>query len=183
MYANTTSGNPTHFLRAIELIEDGRKRYSVPSENWPYPTRYRFGTPCEKYYAEIWADGMDWQASYWIIEEANLENPQVYPLLIFYENRDRENFFDYDFQLLLEACMWYRRDKFWIKHNDIGMYSDMVWPYLRLLELEPSAHFHMVKAYFEHASQPRVPFLININFIPEIYRNDEPISYSGGRSL
>jgi hypothetical protein len=181
MNANTVSRNPTHFLRGVELIENGRQQYNVSSENWPYPTRYNLGSPCERYYAEIWVDGMDWQPSYWIIEEVNLENPKVYPLLIFYENRDREIFNDYDFEMLVTGCMWYRRDKFWVKHNNLGMFTDIVWPYLYLLETDYSAHFHMVKAYFEHASQPRVPFFINMNFIPEEFRKVKSTSNSGGK--
>lgn len=179
MYANTVSQNPTYFLRAVELIKQARKDFNVPSENWPHPTIYSCGTPCERYYAEIWVDGMDWQASYWIIEEADLDNPHIYPLLVFYENRDREIF--QDFGEFVKACMWYRRDLLWTNHDDLGYYTDSIWPFLRILEIKPSAHEHMVKAYFEHASQPRVPFLINLNFIPEEYRVSDMRIMPGGK--
>ena len=58
---NTVSSYSTHFLRAVELIKKARETYKVPSENWPYPTQYRFGIPNDNYYAEVWTDGMDWQ--------------------------------------------------------------------------------------------------------------------------
>ena len=83
---NTVNREPTHFMRAYELIEKARSDFKVPSENWPHPLATRFGIPNDCYYAEIWVDGMDWQPSYWIIEEAKLDKPKIQPLLIFNHN-------------------------------------------------------------------------------------------------
>ena len=91
---NTVSKHPTHFLRAVELIKKAREEFRVPSENWPHPTDYKFGIPNDRYYAEIFTDGMDWQPSYWVIEDKQLEKPQIQPFVIFEYNEDREKFND-----------------------------------------------------------------------------------------
>jgi len=167
---NTVSEHPTHFLRAVELITNARKHFEISSENWPYPSKYRLGCPNEWYYAEIWTDGMDWQPSYWILEEKKLENPQVYPFIVFKENLHREIFNDYDFSQLISAALWYRRDKFWVKHSDLGMYTDIVWPFLHVINKSDIAKkSKLTKVYFEHASQQRVYFLMNLDFIPPEY--------------
>jgi hypothetical protein len=184
---NTTSKHPTHFLRAVELIIFGRNYFSVPSENWPYPTEYRLGCPNEWYYAEIWSDGMDWQPTYWVIEEKKLENPQVQPFIIFKENLHRELFNDYDFDKLIKASLWYRRDKFWVHNNDLGYYTDAVWPNLNVIDMNNTAKkSKLTKVYYEHASQQRIYFLMNLDFIPSEYwkfkRLDKGDSIpSGGR--
>lgn len=176
---NTTSLYPTHFLRAVELIYNARDKYSVPSENWPHPLRYRFGSPCERYYAEIWVDGMDWQPSYWVIEEKSLEKPQAHPFIIFEDNSDREKFIEYDFDQLIKACLYYRRDKYWVNHNDWGVYTDMVWPFLHMVSDDIS--FVKMKMYqFEHASQENVKFWLNDQFIPEEYRGRKRKSNRSG---
>jgi len=169
---NTVSSNQTHFLRAVELITNAREHFGVPSENWPYPTTYRFGCPNEWYYAEIWTDGMDWQPSYWVLEEKELEKPQINPFIIFKENYHREIFNDYDFSELIKASLWYRRDRFWVKNNDLGVYTDMVWPFLNVIDKSKTAsRSKLTKVYFEHASQQRVYFLMNLDFIPPEYRS------------
>ena len=167
---NTTSKTPTHFLRGVELIYNGMEEYNIPSENWPSPTGYTFGSPQQRYYAEIWVNGMDWQPTYWIIEEKELEKPTVYPLIIFSDNEDRSAFDDFDFGELLTACMQYRRDKFWVKHDDLSIYSDTVWPFLNIFTKKPLTFKCMKDCYFQHASQPLVTFSMNLEFIPELYR-------------
>ena len=166
---NTTSKHPTHFLRAIELIKKAREDFSVPSENWPYPTSYRFGVPTDRYYAEIWTDGMDWQPSYWILEEMNYSKPQIEPLIIFEMNEDRMKFNDYDFCELVEGMMFYRRDEKWINKNDLGHYTDTAWPFL--FKVNDEVRYKTMKRYwFEHASQQQVTFWINETYIPKEYR-------------
>jgi len=171
LYANATSLYPTHFIRAVELIMDARDHYKVPSENWPHPTRFRFGSPCERYYSEIWIDGMDWQPSYWVIEEKNLERPEIYPFIIFDDDRERELFNDYDFDQLIKGAMYYRRDKYWINHNDLGVHTDMTWPYLKRVG-NVCKHECMYKYSYSHASQRPIEFLMNFDFIPEEYREE-----------
>ncbi len=166
---NTTSRNPTHFLRAVELIEKARGDFKVPSENWPHPSTSRFGIPNDRYYAEIWIDGMDWQPSYWIIEEKNLEKPQIQPLIVFNHHEERNTFNSWDFEDLLRAIMYYRREYIWLRKNDLGLYTESVWPFLTLFKDE--VRHEKMKAYaFEHASQPKVVFWLNEAFIPEVYR-------------
>lgn len=178
--ANTTSLYPTHFLRGVELIYKGMEEYGIPSENWPHPTRYKFGSPCERYYAEIWINGMDWQPTYWVIEEKNFENPQVYPFIVFDENKHRELFCDYDFDQLIRGSLHYRQDKFWVKHDDYGVATDLVWPFIKgngyMLK------FNTMKRYsVEHASQRYVEFWMNYEFIPEEYRDQQWKDYWNNR--
>ncbi|MFW9871654.1 MAG: hypothetical protein ACFFG0_01040 [Candidatus Thorarchaeota archaeon] len=167
IYANTTSDRPTHFLRAVELIVKAREKYNIPSENWPYPTRDRFGIPNDRYYAEVWTDGMDWQPSYWVIEEKNLEKPQVHPLIIFSENEHRMKFNEYDFSQLIRAALWYRRDEYFIKQNDLGYFTDSVWPFL--FTVKNTYNHALFEVYFQHASQERINFIMNSEFIPLEY--------------
>jgi len=165
---NTVNKYPTHFARGVELVLRGRKEFGVPSENWPHPIEDRFGVPNEMYYAEIWVDGMDWQPSYWVIEEKKLEKPQIQPFIIFKQNDDRSKFNDWDFSELIGASLWYRRDLFWVKQNDLSYYTDTVWPFLHVIDINDKAKYsNMSKVYFKHASQPRVEFLMNLDFIPE----------------
>lgn len=164
---NTTNKNPTHFLRAVELIERGRKLFGVPSENWPAPTRYKFGVPNDYYYSELWIDGMDWQPTYWAIEQFSYEDPIINPLLIFSNHTKRELFNEYDFEQMVMAMFHFRRDKFVLKLNDSTIYNDMVWPFLKLIDAEPRCGLIPVK--FSHASQNAVEFWVNHAFIPDEY--------------
>lgn len=166
---NTVSRHPTHFLRAVELIKKARSAFNIPSENWPHPSKYNFGSPNEQYYAEIWVDGMDWQPSFWIIEEHSLQKPEVNPLIIFDSHENRSVFNDWDFEDLIKAICWYRRDLFWVKQNDRGYYTDSVWPYLFRKD-DVGEHKYSTNYYFEHASQPEVKFWLNFDFIPREYR-------------
>ena len=165
---NTVSGYPTHFLRAVELIHNARKEFAVPSENWPNPTEYKFGVPNEHYYAEIWTDGMDWQPSYWIIEEHSLRKPEINPLIIFESHEDRILFREWYFKEFIKGILWYRRDLFWVQHNDLGYYTDSTWPYLFRENKAPNKYNS--NYCFEHVSQPEVKFWLNFDFIPKEYR-------------
>lgn len=166
---NTVSRRPTHFLRAVELIKRAREEFNVPSENWPHPTEYRFGIPNDHYYAEIWTDGMDYQPSYWVIEEFDLRKPKIQPLIIFEHNEQRNNFDDVYFSEFIHGMLYYRRDCKWIQKNDVGYFSDATWPFLNLYEDE--VRFQKMKLYsFKHASQIRVVFWLNESFVPEVYR-------------
>jgi len=161
---NTTSKYSTHFLAPIELIKEARDKFNIPSENWPFPTVYKLGTPRDKYYAEIWEDGMDWQNSYWIIETDNYADPACIPLVMFDDHENLNKFHSHDLQQLFQAIMYYRRDTLWIKQNDLGIFSDSVWPYLKK---EGSENKGLIKFTFEHASQPKTEFWLNPDFVPE----------------
>ena len=166
---NTTSKNPTHFLRAVELVGRAREEFGVPSENWPHPSSCRFGIPNDNYYAELWVDGMDWQPSYWIIEELNLRKPSIQPLIIFNYYDERMKFDESYFEEFMNGIMYYRRDYMWLKTNDLRYFTDSTWPFLSLFKDE--LRYRKMKLYsFEHASQPRVVFWLNEDFIPEVYR-------------
>jgi hypothetical protein len=168
---NTVNKYPTHFARGVELVIQARGKFNIPSENWPHPTEYKFGIPNDRYYAEIWVDGMDWQPSYWIIEEKNLEKPQIQPFIIFDSNENRHRFEDYDFSELIRASLWYRRDLFFIKQNDLSYFTDTVWPFLYTVKEIYKPGFS--KVYFKHASQERVDFIMNTEFIPPDYLGRE----------
>jgi len=165
---NTVNKYPTHFARAIELIIKAREKFGVPSENWPHPIEDRFGIPNDNYYAEIWVDGMDWQPSYWVLEEKNLEKPHIEPFIIFKSNGDRLMFNDHDFSDLIRAALWYRRDWYWIQKGDLGYFTDMVWPFLHIEKRSKwSKYPNMIEVYFKHASQPKVDFFMNQAFFPK----------------
>ena len=166
---NTTSKNSTHFLRAVELIKGAREEFNVPSENWPHPSSYRFGIPNDNYYAEIWVDGMDWQPSYWIIEEHSLRKPEINPLIIFNQHDERMRFDDSYFEEFINGIIYYRRDYVWVKRDEFGHFTDSTWPFLHLFKDE-LRHKKMKLYSFEHASQKRIVFWINEDFIPEVYR-------------
>jgi len=169
---NTVSKHPTHFLKAVELLDRAHEVYGVPSENWPHPLSYRFGIPDDYYYAEIWTDGMDWQPNYWIIEAFNVHSPTVFPLIVFDQHEHRVSFNDYDFDILLQGMMFYRRDILWIKRDSIAHYGDAIWPYLR--RLPDFDHFgkkamakRLERYRFQHHSQKAVDFWVNSDFVPE----------------
>jgi len=50
IYNNTTSKTKTHFLAAMQLIVDVKKKYNMPSERWAYP-KMSFGDPLDVYYS------------------------------------------------------------------------------------------------------------------------------------
>jgi hypothetical protein len=166
---NTVDGNGTHFLRGVELVIRGREKFKVPSENWPCPTKHCFGIPNDKYYAEVWVDGMDWQQSYWLIESINYSDPEILPLIIFEDDKNRDNFNRYDFEHLLLAIMWYRRDLLWIKQDPNGVYNDTIWPYLRKADpVDFLESTHNMELYiFAHASQKPVKFYMNNTLLPD----------------
>lgn len=176
---NTTSRNPTHFLRGVELIKLAREEFKVPSENWPQPTEYRFGIPNDNYYAEVWLDGMDWQSSFWIIEEITYMSPQIQPLIIFNHHEEGDKFNRWDFSSLLEAIMYFRRDLEWVYKKEVGVFSDSIWPFLSLFKDE--VRYKKMKMYsFKHASQQRVVFWLNESFIPT--REKGYLSYEDHRN-
>jgi len=164
---NTTSRMPTHFLAGVELIKEARKTFNVCSENWPYPTIHSLGQPdVDRYYAEVWIDGMDWQNSYWIIETIHYNSPVCIPLVIFENNDEEKKFNRYDFGKLVDAALWYRRDIVWIQKDGTGVYNDLIWPYLHIID-EKETISTMRKFEFRHASQIAVRFEMNILCVPD----------------
>lgn len=164
--ANTTSRHPTHFLRAVELIERARGAFQIPSENWPYPTKHYIGTAgVDRYYAEIWVDGMDWQKTFWALETEKFNEPVCLPFIVFEDHKNFDLFNGYDFDQLVQAALYDRRDRLWVQKND-GYYNDSVWHYLkgteRFWEVPPTMQMYQ----FKHASQPAVQFYMNNIFVP-----------------
>lgn len=167
MYSNTTSVYPTHFLRGVELVVEATKEFSLSSENWPYPSQYKFGIPLDHYYAEVWCNGMDWQTNYWIIEENNLENPQIKPLIVFENHDESKNFNDHDFSMLIRGVFYYRRDCLFVKHDNLGFYNELVWQYLT--RIGDDIRYDVMQMFqFEHASQLPVKFWMNPLYVPPI---------------
>jgi len=173
-YANTVTESPTHFPAALAMIQEARERFKVPSENWPRPTDIRFGMPRDRYYAEVWTDGMDWQPSYWAIESANSSKPACYPFIIFENHKDRERFLD--FKEFCRACLFFRRDILWTRQDPRGHYNDTVWSWFRVCEpLEFGTCEDMIKCSAKHASQSEVKFLANLEFLAKLDRTVLPL--------
>jgi len=170
IYANTTSVHPTHFISAVPLICEARKKFKVASENWPYPTRFRFGSTKDLYYAEIWQDGMDWQNTYWIIESIKFSEPMIVPLIKFSDHSEEDKFNSVDFLNMMNAIFYYRRDSEWIKHGDLGVYNDTVWPFVerdKRKSTKVCGTEFLVFCSMQHASQEKVIFEINRKFLPD----------------
>ncbi|KKM91567.1 hypothetical protein LCGC14_1227270 [marine sediment metagenome] len=173
IYANTCTGNPTYFPAALALIQKARKRYGVASENWPYPTRFNFGNSRDNYYAEVWTDGMDWQSSYWLIEQVNFEQPQIYPLIIFDSHENEVEFNSCDFEQLLRAVMFARRNALWLKSLPEFrnfFHNDTVWPFVFKGDPHPKIEL-MHRCYMKHNSQPFVEFWMNTTYLEDYLKN------------
>lgn len=164
---NTTSDNPTYFLRGVELVRQANDFYNMPSENWPYPTKHRFGMPQDLYYAEVWNDGMDWNSNYWLIEAVSYNDPKIYPLVFFEDSNDRDKYNDYDFSLLMRAIMFYRRDHLWIRQDERGVYNDQVWSYIQPAQEKMERCPCMRKFTASHGSLGPVDFYMNEECVPE----------------
>lgn len=163
---NTTSIHPTHFLRGVELVDIATGQFLASSENWAYPSQYRYGVPVDDYYAEIWINGMDWQHNYWVIEEIEMEEPMIQPLIIFEDHTQEERFNHHDFHMLVRAALYYRRDCVFVHQDNHGYYTDMTWPYLHLVDDE--IRYECLKKFvFKHQSQVSVEFWMNPEFVPE----------------
>jgi hypothetical protein len=167
---NTTSDYPTHFLRGVELIIEAREKFGIPSENWPHPIEQRFGIPGDKYYSEIWWDGMDWQNSYWVIETFKYSGPICLPFIVFEDHKNSDQFNSYDFDCLIKASLFERRDRLWIKEND-DIFNDTVWSFFKAVEpkqnMDKLPEMLMFQMQMQNASQSGVEFFMNINFVPE----------------
>lgn len=165
MDCNTTSSNPTHFLRAVELIHEARATYKIPSENWPYPMNKRLGCPRDLYYAEIWQDGMDWQNSYWLIESSQYNSPICLPAISFMKHEEEEKLMGCVDELF-DAILFYRRDLLWIKRDPKGPYGDSVWPFLDVFMKDSMESCPcMVSCFFKTASTS-IEFFINKDLLP-----------------
>lgn len=180
LYNNTVSRIPTRFLRGVELVEVGRKDYGVASENWTYPFM-SFGDHGDEYYAEIWKDGMDWQNTYWLLEQTHGECPvRAYPAARFPDHHP--NLEEFDLRNLLRAMMWFRRDEEWIKSGDQGAFNDQVWAFLTV---EGRSSDHLVQVHFKSAAWDArfetVPSLVEISTRPrqkKVRQPGEPLDHA-----
>lgn len=161
MNNNTVSKCETRFLKGVEIVEVLMKRYDISNENWTYPYM-TFGNPGDPYYAEIWENGMDWNKTFYLLEQVNYSIDAYLLMMIdgddWIKLQDTKEFFN--------CIFWMRRDREWIKSNDYGIYHDNVLPFLVFDEqLKGRYNDLMYNATFEHASQPKIEFLINQNLI------------------
>ena len=160
------------------MVEEARKSFHLPSENWTYPTRYHFGFPKDKYYAEIWSDGMDWQSNYWLLESEHWNKPQIYPAVVFDHNEDEAKINPHEFEELFQAIMSYRRDILWLKtENPKGIYGDSIWSFTRLLRpIQRKKNCDCLARYrVRHAHQERVEFWLNTDLAPEDTKIPNPL--------
>jgi hypothetical protein len=108
---------------------------------------------------------MDLQKNYWVIEEINLEDPIIQPLIIFENHEEEKKFNHHDFGMLIKAALYYRRDDVFIEHGNYGVYTDLVWPYLYFVDIKKKYNV-MNYFMFEHISQQPVQFWMNPSFVP-----------------
>jgi hypothetical protein len=163
-YNNTTTDNPTHFPMAATLIVEARKEFKIYSENWCYPTEYKIGFPRDRYYAEVWTDGMDWTKNLWVVETCKFEFPIVLPMMVF----DVENYGKFnkvDIREVIAALLCVRRDRVWLMKHDYERYNDIVWPYLKRGN-SGEDKFGLEHMAYGHNSQKRAEFLVNPKFLP-----------------
>ena len=143
----------------------------MASENWVYPTRFSYGTPSDKYYAEIWYDGMDWNKNYWLLESANYDNPVVYPVVHFESTDEEAKMNHHEREELFRGIMHYRRAVLWFKDKDPkGYFSDSLWPFIEhVLPKQKMEKCPCLELYrMLHASQPRVEFYMNSDLVPDL---------------
>jgi len=162
MYQNVTSMKATCFLKGVELVNFARGHYELCSENYTYPY-YSFGSPRDRYYAEIWEDGMDWQSTYWLIEAFNYNEPVVYPFIRFYDVK-QTFVLHWEFESFIQHALEYRRNLLWIKDERHTAADDLMWPFLYLNldgNFKTDKNKILVPVYFEHASQPKICFEMN----------------------
>lgn len=169
MVDNNDLGNyPTYFLKGAELIKQYEQKKGVCSENWCYPTEYRFGDPKDEYYGEIWTDGMDWNVNYWLLEKHTLEKPQAHFIALFDTYEEREKLHICELEFLFGMVMSYRR-MFFLKFDSVipFNYGDRVLDHLHIINDEPHKKYGNVKKVrFEHASQKPVEFWLNTQCLP-----------------
>jgi len=169
IYCNTTSKHKTHFLAGVELVKRATEQFNLCSENWPYPSGLRFGDPTDKYYAEIWVNGMDWQRNHWVIETVSFGEPRIGPLIVFDDHSEEHMFNQHDFEELINALLWCRREKFFDNDPDMGRFNDTIFPFLWYHTDPVTKHriwkegcqLFLSKYSFQHASQPKVTFWLN----------------------
>jgi hypothetical protein len=164
---------PTHFPAATQVIQAASKELVVASENWSYPTGHTFGHPQDKYYAEIWRNGMDWNAVYWVVESRDHYEPDAFPLMIFDDHDERDKISEHDFDELSINLLKVRRD--W----DEGFGCDF-WCHLEktgkqkpLPEESDSAHRRILtEVTFGHASMQEAKFWVDGASLP--YEVEDP---------
>lgn len=160
---NTVDREGTHFLAAVHLIQQARHAFGVCSENWTVPTGHKIGSPSDKFYAEVWGDGMDWNAMFWVIyrDSVNLTPPRVLPLIFFDQVEELGKFNIQDFRHLVEAMLIRMRNHFWLTSEDDDQYEDLIWSFLRKfseVDRPSGVPEDMQFCLFRHYSQVEVSF-------------------------
>jgi hypothetical protein len=176
---NTVMLAPTYLLNAVGVIEKGRKDFNIPSENWPYPAGLYLGTPTiDKYYTEVWIDGMDWQNTYWLVESERYEDPIAIPLVIFENHKEESKIDTEDLSELFRGLMWVRRSKLLDEKLDLGIYCD----YLSCIcKIKPEVIYcsnstnKLKMHHFKLGKQSSMRFFLNqdVFHIGQVKRNDE----------
>jgi hypothetical protein len=101
-----------------------------------------------------------------LIESDRYDSPNIYPLIQFANHDEEDKFNPYDFEELMDAILHYRRNVIWLNNPDVSIYGDSVWPYVYRENDSRIRNPFMIWCYMQHASQRKVNFWINENFIP-----------------
>jgi hypothetical protein len=149
-----------------------------------------FGDPEDEYYAEAWADGMDWNLVVWAVRDIMYGQPEAVPLVVFESREAAEKYNPSDFRRFIRACFWCERAKVLSGDQDQeGVYQDDVWCNLKqVASCELKTNFTreaMIAVRFAHNSQSPITFWLNPEFYPDsaVARDDKYwVGYTKGEA-
>lgn len=164
MKYNTTIKYATHFLNPTQIIEEGIKKFNVPSENYPMPTKNKIGDIFDSYYAEIWSNGMDWQRTFWLLEYHCPHDPIAIPILIFEDNKSLDIFNNSDLDSLFKGLLVSMK-QLKTNHKYPIYFMDNIISHLKRL----GNHNKRLELYkFAHYSQPKTKFWLDSDLVKNI---------------
>ena len=161
-YNNTVIDIPSRMPAATNIILTAREEFGVSSENWPTHV-LSFGYHEDRYYAEMWTDGMDWNLSVWLLEAVSFDNPKPILAIHFNDDFERLKIQGEDWDILLKGLCYFRRDSLLSNTGDQFVYNDRLWPYLKL----QGGEFGDLKEFtYDHHSMKPATLFINPLCVP-----------------
>lgn len=166
---NTCSDKHTHFLRGVDLVKHALEEYKIHTENWTYPYLHFEDAETSEYYAEYWTTGMDWDTTFFLIENKDCRKPLITPVLFFDNNET--SYYKYnksDFHGLLLAICDKRADhkNQWRLEHVVSYINDISNEETGIIKKQNGLVYRKVS--FEHASQKLITFYMNVKIIEEL---------------